>query len=68
MLVIDQLLPRNLWCVGRVLSVKSDAENRVRSASVRVTKYKYGKDLKLGSHVLERPISKLILLKACDEL
>lgn len=67
-LVVDQLLPRNLWCVGRVISVKPDHRGHVRSASVKVSKHKLGKDLKFCETVLDRPITKLILLRQCEDL
>jgi len=67
-LVVDQLLPRNMWCVGRVVSVKADSHGSVRSAHVKVSKHKSGKDLKMSTTVLERPVSKLILLVDSTEL
>ena len=67
-LVVDQLLPRNLWCLGRISEVRRDREGRVRSAEVVVSKSKDGRNLRIGTNRLERPISKLILLKTLEEL
>ena len=67
-LVVDQLLPRNLWCTGRVQKVFRDAQDRVRFANVKVAKYKDRHNLHIGSKVLKRPITKLILLKTQEEI
>ena len=67
-LVVDQLLPRNMWCLGRIVSVRHDSEGRVRSATVVVSKYRDGSNFRIGTHRYERPITKLILLKTFDEL
>lgn len=67
-LVIDQNLPRNMWCLGRVINVKSDDKGAVRSAHVRVSRCKLNGRVHLGITVLERPITKLIVLKTVEEL
>ena len=67
-LVVDQLLPRNMWSTGRITNVRQDREGRLRSASVIVSKYKDGSTFRIGTSTLERPITKLILLKTQDEL
>ena len=67
-LVSDQLLPRSMWCTGRVKEVAKDKDGHVRSATVKVAKFKSGNDLKIGSTILNRPITKLILLKTVEEL
>ena len=67
-LVVDQLLPRSLWCTGRVQDVVSDRHGHVRSAYVKVARFKDRKGLRIGCTILFRPISKLILLKTIEEL
>ena len=67
-LVVDQNLPRNLWCTGRIENVREDDEGMVRSALVTVARCKLEGKLQLGTSTLERPISKLILLKNVDDL
>ena len=64
-LVVDQLLPRNMWCLGRVLETEV-RNSHVRNAKIRVSRCKTGKFLQFGSTVLERPISKLVLLVPND--
>ena len=67
-LVCDQLLPRNMWCTGRIQEVREDKHGQVRSALVKVSRYKDGNGLQFGGTLMERPISKLILLKTEEEL
>ena len=67
-LVIDQLLPRNFWCTGRVESVSVGKDGLVRSANVKVCRLKDGKNFRMGTTILQRPISKLILIKTIEEL
>ena len=67
-LVMDQLLPRAMWCTGRVQAVMPDKHGLVRSARVKVARFKDGHHLHIGVHELIRPISKLILLKTIEEL
>ena len=66
-LVVDQVLPRNMWCMGRIIHTEVKG-NHVRFAKVKVSRYKEGKALKLDTTVLERPINKLILLVPVEEL
>ena len=66
-LVVDQLLPRNMWCLGRIESVKNGRDGLVRSAQVRVSRYSSANKFHIGSKVLDRPISKLILLKCVKD-
>lgn len=68
MLVVDQLLPRNMWCLGRIVSVKVSNDGHVRSANVKVNRCKQGRDLKYGCTTLTRPVSKLVLVKTVEEL
>ena len=63
-LVIDVTLPRNQWPLGRILSVNEDSKGFVRSAKVKVSKCKYSKT-EFASGIIERSISKLILLRCC---
>lgn len=67
-LLVDQNMPRNMWCTGRVIDVKRDGKGVVRSAKVKVSKCKLNGCLQFGSTTLERPIDKLILLRSYDEL
>ena len=67
-LVVDQLLPRNLWCLGRIVGVTKDDLGHVRAARVKVARYKEGQNFKMGISYLDRPISKLILLREAEEL
>lgn len=67
-LVVDQLLPRNLWCLGKVVEVKRDQDGLVRSAKVKVSKHKSGKDFKFSTNILERPITKLVLIRQVQGL
>jgi hypothetical protein len=61
-LVVDQLLPRNLWSTGRVTEVYPDNDGNVRSAKVKIAKYKDAKNTNFKTIEIERPIVKLILL------
>ena len=67
-LVVDQNLPRNFWCTGRITDVFEDSEGLVRSARVKVAKYRSGKDFQIGSTFLHRPIHKLVLLRDAKDL
>lgn len=67
-LIVDQLLPRNLWCTGRIVQIQRDDKGHVRSARVQVSRHKNGRDLHIGIAYLERPIAKLILLRTAEEL
>lgn len=67
-LVTDQLLPRNMWCLGRIESVKVSSDGQVRSAFVKVSRCKQGKDIKYGCTTLHRPVTKLVLVKTIEEL
>ena len=60
-LVIDKLIPRNEWSVGKVVKAKTSDDGCVRSCEVALLKNKYVKN----SHdkiIINRPISKLVLL------
>ena len=61
-LVVDENLPRNLWCLGRVVDLAINERGHLRSAKIKVSRCKDGKNLKFGSAVIERSINKLILL------
>lgn len=67
-LVVDQLLPRNLWCLGRIVSVNQNVDGNVRSADVKVSRCKVGNNLRIDKTILSRPISKLILLRPSSDL
>ena len=55
-LVIDDCLSRNNWCLGRVLETFRDKKGLVRSVKI-----------KTKSNILERPIAKLCLLNEYAE-
>ena len=67
-LVVDNLLPRNQWNVGRVCDVTTDSKGHVRSARLKVARYKDGRETKFGTTELDRPIVKLILLKEAEDV
>jgi hypothetical protein len=70
-LLVDQLLPRNQWAMGRIVEVIRDRRGNVRSAKVLVAKMKGIDKLKtcnVDRVVVERPVVKLILLKSIYEL
>ena len=67
-LVADQLLPRNFWSTGRIVNVHKDSDGYVRSAQIKVAKFIDGKKFQIGVNYLNRPIHKLILLRANEEL
>ena len=55
--MVDHTLPRDQWPLGRLESVAADKANRVRAVSIRT-----------ANGTLERPISKIILLKSVEDL
>ena len=61
-LVIDVLLPRNNWPLGRIVEVKSDNKNFVRSATIKISKCKNNLMTNFDTTLIERPITKLIKL------
>ena len=62
-IIMDHAAPRNDWCIGVIKHVKFSQDKLVRSCSVELLKNKYCKN-NFKKTILERPISKLILL--CD--
>ena len=68
-LLTDQLLPRNQWSLGRIIAIYPDKDNNVRVVRVKVAKYKNAKydKLSFGVTELDRPITKLILIKPTEE-
>lgn len=67
-LVVDQCLPRNIWSTGVIHSVKINSDGFVRSATVKVSRCKHAGILKFGVTYLDRPITKLILLREVEDL
>ena len=59
----DIMLPRNQWPLGRILSVKSDYSGLVRSVLVRIPKSRNASLSDFATSDIERPISKLVLLR-----
>ena len=50
---------RNQWPMVRIVGIDADAKNDVRSVTLRLADKKGG-----PSHILKRPITKLVLLVA----
>ena len=67
-LVVDQLLPRNMWSLGRIVSVDKDSYGPVRSCTVEVTRYKQDGQIKIKKTQLRRPVNKLVLVNAVENL
>ncbi len=67
-LVVDQLLPRGQWCTGRISSIIEDSKGSVRVVKVKIAKKKSNINSVATTVELERPITKLILLKSFDSL
>ena len=65
-LLVDQLLPRNQWCIGRIIETYPSSDGLIRRVKVRVSRCKEGSKMKIGVAELDRPISKLVLLRAND--
>ena len=61
-LVADYQLPRNQWPLGRVSEVLRDKRGYVRSAVVKMAKFKNSNLTDFGSIYIHRPITKLVLL------
>jgi len=68
-ILTDQWLPRNQWSLGRVIEVYPDKNGMIRVVKVRVAKCKVNKSAECSTNVteLKRPITKLVLVKSCDE-
>lgn len=67
-LLVDQLLPRNQWSLGRIVNTYPDEQGRVRVADVKIARVKG--ELKPGGQtvIVKRPISKLISLMSAEKL
>ena len=63
-MVVDDMKPRNIWNLGRIVKIIEDEDKEVRVVEVRVNKDKNS----LDTIILKRPITKLILLKRNHEL
>ena len=67
-LLTDQLYPRNLWSLGRIVDVIQDDKGTVRIADVKVSKLK-GEMKHVGkTSIIRRPVSKLVLLMSREKL
>ena len=66
-LVVDQLLPRNFWYLGRRISVRV-SQGYIRSATIKVSRCKNGNDFKMETTTLDKPITKLVLLRSVEDL
>ena len=73
-LLMDQNLPRNQWSVGRIIKTFPDDCGKVRSVTVRTVNIKthLGRtsliNCKPSFSDFERPIHKIVLLKAVNEM
>jgi len=67
-LVTDINLPRNQWPLGRVVTVHNDRKGFVRSATIRISKCKNTDLSNFATAVIERPITRLVLLRSEGEL
>ena len=66
-LVMDSQLPRNQWPLGRIVETNIDRHGLVRSVSVKVSRCRNGNLKDFSTSVIDRPVSKLILLRSvCD--
>jgi hypothetical protein len=65
-LVVDINLPRNQWPLGRVTEAIRSEDGRIRRAKIRISKL-VGTGFTFGSTIIERPVTKLILLIPFDE-
>ena len=65
-LVIDILLPRNQWPLGRIEKIYEDSLGRVRKVDVKISRFKG--EVKGKVSIIQRPISKLILLREVENL
>ena len=65
-LVVDENLPRNLGCLGRIVEISLSDNGNMHSAFIKVNRHKEGKTLKLSTTILERPINKLVLIMSDD--
>lgn len=67
-LVVDNLLPRSQWCMGRITQVYEDKNGRVQSVNVCINKFRDACKVKFGTSEILRPISKIILLRKVENL
>ena len=67
-LVIDYLLPRCQWPLGRITKVNTDNKDKVRTVEVKVRASGKNENKVLNTTILQRPISKLVLLKTVEDL
>jgi hypothetical protein len=67
-LVTDQLLPRNMWSLGRITEIYPDEHGKVRSAKIKIAKFRDSSPTRFGTVELVRPIVKLVLLRSVSDL
>ena len=65
-LVSDISLPRNQWPLGRIISVNSDRHGLARSAKIKISKCKNSLLKGFSVAIVDRPISKFVLLICID--
>lgn len=64
-LILDNSLPRNLWNIGIIRSVRSDDHGDVRSVEVDVVKYDPSNKVCVRQKLV-RPVNKLVLLHEAE--
>ena len=67
-LITDVLQPRNQWPLGRIQKVFPDVHGKTRRVIVKVSKCKNHKLKGFATSELERPITKIVLLRTADSL
>lgn len=63
-LITDFQLPRNLWPLGIVVEAYKDKNSNVRIVKVKISRCKNGIISNVSTTIIERSISKIILLKS----
>ena len=66
-IVVDILLPRNNWPLGRIVEVCKSNDNLIRSVKVKISKSKDNIMSNFDCVIIDRPITKLIKLLECDD-
>ena len=61
-LIVDHMVPRNMWSMGKIVGIIKNTDGHIRSAKITVSTCKDGKNLSISSGIIERPIQKLVLL------
>ena len=67
-LIMDQVLPRNQWVLGRVHEVFPSRDGVVRKLKIKVAKHRNANLNQFGCTSLLRPATSVILLKSNEKL